>query len=148
MTNLLWELFSHPHNIKSKMKKLFLLLASIIAICSCNKENSKIDPSLVNVEIELSCIDEEPAYVGKTKHTILCTGKIGGFTGEARMKIESGPLMTGTKTVSVAGENTSFSYTFHVWEADVYTNKPRTFDITVSGPQYQELFRSSVVVYL
>lgn len=148
MTNLLWELFSLPHNIKSKMKKLFLLLASIVAICSCDKENYKIDPSLVNVEIELSCIDEEPVYGGKTKHTILCTGKIGGFTGEARIKIESGPLMTETKTVSVAGENTSFSYTFHVWEADVYTNKPRTFDITVSGPQYQELFRSSVVVYL
>lgn len=133
------------------MKKLFLLLASIVAICSCNKENSKenskIDPSLVNVEIELSCIDEEPVYGGKTEHTILCTGKIGGFTGEARINIGSGYSWT-TKTVSVAGENTSFSYTFHVWEADVYTNKPRTFDITVSGPQYQELFRSSVVVYL
>lgn len=130
------------------MKKLFLLLASIIASCSCNKENSKIDPSLVNVEIELSCIDEEPAYVGKTKHTILCTGKIGGFTGEARINIGSGSSGTNTKTVSVAGENTSFSYTFHVWEDNVYTNKPITFDITVSGPHYQELFRSSVVVYL
>lgn len=147
MTNLLWELFSLPHNIKSKMKKLFLLLASIVAICSCNKENSKIDPSQVNVEIELSCIDEEPAYGGKTKHTILCTGKIGGFTGEARINIGSGYSWT-TKTVSVAGENTSFSYTFHFTKDDVYTNKPITFDITVSGPQSQELFRSSVVVYL
>lgn len=134
------------------MKKILSYLAGVVlamvAFSSCTKENSKIDPSQVNVEIELSCIDEEPAYGGKTRHTILCTGKIGGFTGEARIKIESGPLMTETKTVSVAGENTSFSYTFHVWEADVYTNKPRTFDITVSGPQYQELFRSSVVVYL
>lgn len=134
------------------MKKILSYFAGVVlamvAFSSCTKENSKIDPSQVNVEIELSCIDEEPAYGGKTKHTILCTGKIGGFTGEARIKIESGPLMTETKTVSVAGENTSFSYTFHVWEADIYTNKPRTFDITVSGPQYQELFRSSVVVYL
>lgn len=132
------------------MKKILSYFAGVVlamvAFSSCTKENSKIDQ--VNVEIELSCIDEEPAYGGKTKHTILCTGKIGGFTGEARIKIESGPLMTGTKTVSVAGENTSFSYTFHVWGADVYTNKPRTFDVTVSGPQYQELFRSSVVVYL
>lgn len=55
------------------MKKFLLLLASIIVICSCDKE--KIDPSLVNVEIELTCIDEEPAYGGETKHTILCTGK-------------------------------------------------------------------------
>lgn len=133
------------------MKKLFLLLASIVAVCSCDKENSKIDPSLVNVEIELTCIDEEPAYAyGKTKHTILCTGKIGGFTGEASIGIGSSSPWTGTntKTVSVAGENTSFSYTFHVTEYDDYTNKPITFDITVSGPQYQELFRSSVVVYL
>lgn len=134
------------------MKKILSYFAGVVlamvAFSSCTKENSKIDPSQVNVEIELSCIDEEPAYGGNTKHTILCTGKIGGFTGEARIKIESVPLMTETKTVSVAGENTSFSYTFHVWEADVYTNKPRTFDITVSGPQYQELFRSSVVVYL
>lgn len=133
------------------MKKILSYFAGVVlamvAFSSCTKENSKIDPSQVNVEIELSCIDEEPAYGGKTKHTILCTGKIGGFTGEARIKIESA-LMTETKTVSVAGENTSFSYTFHVWEADVYTNKPRTFDVTVSGPQYQELFRSSVVVYL
>lgn len=136
--------------MKFKMKKLFLLLASIVAVCSCDKENSKIDPSLVNVEIELSCIDEEPAYGGETKHTILCTGKIGGFTGEARIGIGSSSPWTGTntKTVSVAGENTSFSYTFHVTEDDDYTNKPITFDITVSGPQYQELFRSSVVVYL
>lgn len=134
------------------MKKILSYFAGVVlamvAFSSCTKENSKIDPSQVNVEIELSCIDEEPAYGGKTRHTILCTGKIGGFTGEARIKIESGPLMTETKTVSVAGENTSFSYTFYVWEADVYTNKPRTFDVTVSGPQYQELFRSSVVVYL
>ena len=134
------------------MKKILSYFAGVVlamvAFSSCTKENSKIDPSQVNVEIGLSCIDEEPEYGGTTKHTILCTGKIGGFTGEARIKIEIGPLMTETKTVSVAGENTSFSYTFHVWEADVYTNKPRTFDITVSGPQYQELFRSSVVVYL
>lgn len=134
------------------MKKILSYFAGVVlamvAFSSCTKENSKIDPSLVNVEVELSCIDEEPAYGGKTKHTILCAGKIGGFTGEARIKIESGSLVTETKTVSVAGENTSFSYTFHVWESDVYTNKPRTFDITVSGPQYQELFRSSVVVYL
>lgn len=134
------------------MKKILSYFAGVVlamvAFSSCTKENSKIDPSQVNVEVELSCIDEEPAYSGKTKHTILCTGKIGGFTGEARIKIESGSLVTETKTVSVAGENTSFSYTFYVWESDVYTNKPRTFDITVSGPQYQELFRSSVVVYL
>lgn len=120
------------------MKKILSYFAGVVlamvAFSSCTKENSKIDPSQVNVEIELSCIDEEPAYGGKTRHTILCTGKIGGFTGEARIKIEIGPMMTETKTVSVAGENTSFSYTFHVWEADVYTNKPRTFDITVSGP--------------
>ena len=134
------------------MKKILSYFAGVVlamvAFSSCTKENSTIDPSLVNVEVELSCIDEEPAYGGKTKHTILCTGKIGGFTGEARIKIESGSLVIETKTVSVAGENTSFSYTFYVWESDVYTNKPRTFDITVSGPQYQELFRSSVVVYL
>lgn len=134
------------------MKKILSYFAGVVlamvAFSSCTKENSKIDPSQVNVEIELSCIDEEPAYGGKTKHTILCTGKIGGFTGEARINIGGGSSGTNTKTVSVAGENTSFSYTFHVWEADVYTNKPRTFDITVSGPQYQELFRSSVVVYL
>lgn len=134
------------------MKKILSYFAGVVlamvAFSSCTKENSKIDPSQVNVEIELSCIDEEPAYGGKTRHTILCTGKIGGFTGEARIKIEIGPMMTETKTVSVAGENTSFSYTFLVWEDDVYTNKPRTFDITVSGPLFQELFRSSVVVYL
>lgn len=136
--------------MKFKMKKLFLLLASIVAVCSCDKENSKIDPSLVNVEIELSCIDEEPYGSFNTEHTILCTGKIGGFVGEAtvRIRTSSFPYFSTSKSVSVAGESTSFSFTFKGSADSDYNNKPMTFDVEVVGPNYQELFRSSVVVYL
>jgi len=137
------------------MKKLFLLLASLVAICSCDKENSsdkensKIDPSLVNVEIELSCIDEEPDGI-YTDHTILCTGNIGGFTGEATVRIgtSSSPYFSTSKSVSVAGESTSFSFTFQGRAYSDYNNKPITFDVEVEGPNFQKLFRSSVVVYL
>lgn len=132
------------------MKKLFLLLASLVAICSCDKENSdkensKIDPSLVNVEIELSCIDEEPVSIYDTKHTILCTGKIGGFVGKATIEIR--PTYN-TRTVSVAGESTSFSYTFTETQSNKATNKPRTYDVMIYGPNYEALFRSSVVIFL
>ena len=122
-------------------------------IYSCDKESkkeSKIDPSLVNVEIELSCIGEEPAdRISYTEHTILCTGKIGGFTGTANIKIySSSPYFNYTKSVSVAGESTSFSFTFTDDAHNDFKNKPITFDVTIEGPNYQELFRSSVVVYL
>lgn len=126
------------------MKKLFLLLASLVAICSCDKENSKIDPSLVNVEIELSCIDEEP-HGTYTEHTILCTGKIGGFVGEAAIEIR--PTYN-RRTVSVAGESTSFSYTFTDTQSNEATNKPRTYDVIITGPNYEQLFKSSVVIFL
>ena len=126
------------------MKKIFLLLASLVAICSCDKENSKIDPSLVNIEIELSCIDEEPGTY-RTKHTILCTGKIGGFVGDATIEISPG---YSRKTVSVAGESTSFSYTFTENLDNELTNKPRTYDVTIYGPYHKRLFQSSVVIFL
>ena len=129
------------------MKKLFLLLASLVAICSCDKENSKIDPSLVNVEIELSCIDEEPYGTYDTKHTILCTGKIGGFVGEATIKI-SPVYNDNSRTVSVAGESTSFSFTFTETQSNEATNKPRTYDVIITGPNYEQLFKSSVVIFL
>lgn len=129
------------------MKKLFLLLASLVAICSCDKENSKIDPSLVNVEIELSCIDEEPYDTYDTKHTILCTGKIGGFVGEATIRISPGNYGH-IQTVSVAGESTSFSFTFTDIQSNKATNKPRTYDVRITGPNYEQLFKSSVVIFL
>lgn len=132
------------------MKKLFLLLASIVAICSCNKENSKIDLSLVNVEIELSCIDEEPNSSSSTTHTILCTGKIGGFTGDAKIEISSGSpyYLSAYNRVSVAGESTSFSFTFTEAVSDEYNNKPITCDVEVIGPNNETIFKSSVVIYL
>lgn len=126
------------------MKKLFLLLASLVAICSCDKENSKIDPSLVNVEIELSCIDEEPDGTNLTTHTILCTGKIGGFVGKATIEIN----YSNSRTVSVAGESTSFSFTFTDTQSNKATNKPRTYDVIIKGPNYEQLFKSSVVIFL
>ena len=142
-------------NYLSKMKKIFLVLASIVAVCSCDKD--KIDSSSVNVEIELSCIDEEPVSYDydeeKTMHTILCTGKIGGFTGDADIVIKTDDnLIFGRNIIFVAGGSTSFSFTFTANVDSEYNNKPITLYVSViavppsGGSEY--VYESSVVIYL
>ena len=64
----------------------------------------------------------------------MCTGKIGGFVGAATIEIR--PTYN-QRTVSVAGESTSFSYTFTETLSNEATNKPRTYDVIIKGPNYE-----------
>lgn len=139
------------------MKKFFLFLLGTMVLCACSKTQTEqeIDLSKISFEAELSCVSD---YVssGTKHHTILCTGKLGGFNGDVVVCISpafsSSIYGSGSKNLTVAGEYTSFSFSFDVGEDNDYVeNTPQTCDISVTkgttgyGPT---LFKSSVVVNL
>lgn len=140
------------------MKKLFFIIIGLCALTLTACEKESIDLSLVSAEVELECIAEEydtPKY-DKTSHTILCTGKVGGFTGLALIEVSGVDGLFGEQEIVVAGSETSFSFTFKY-----YDGTPQTFTVAiyadedkdgyVSQYEYdgsQRVFESSVVIIL
>ena len=140
------------------MKKLFFIIIGLCALTltACEVETQKsIDLSLVSAEVELECIAEEIDY-STTSHTILCSGKVGGFNGKAIIDVEG--IIDGRESIVVAGSETSFSFTFTDPCHKNYTGTPQTFSVTiyadVNGDGYvysineDIVFQSSVVIIL
>ncbi|MBP3383384.1 MAG: hypothetical protein J6K78_05700 [Tidjanibacter sp.] len=140
------------------MKKLFFIIIGLCALTltACEKESiESIDLSLVSAEVELECIAEEIDYPN-TSHTILCSGKVGGFNGKAFIDVEG--IIDGSKSIVVAGSETSFSFTIKDRLSGSYTGTPQTFSVTIyadvngDGHVYSLnediVFQSSVVIIL
>ena len=140
------------------MKKLFFIIIGLCALTltACEVETQKsIDLSLVSAEVELECIAEEIDYPN-TFHTILCSGKVGGFNGKAIIDVEG--IIDGYEYIVVAGSETSFSFTIEDRLSSSYTGTPQTFSVTIYadvngngdvhfGNDYI-VFQSSVVIIL
>ena len=143
------------------MKRLLFIIIGLCALTltACEVETQKsIDLSLVSAEVELECIAEEcnPTNSSETYHTILCSGKVGGFNGKAFIDVEG--IIDGSESIVVAGSETSFSFTIKDKLSGSYTGTPQTFSVTIyadvngDGHVYSLnediVFQSSVVIIL
>lgn len=154
------------------MKKILLLICAV-ALWSCDKneipvteepeqeqeQEQEIDLTKVNVKIELSCIEEKTEDWGDVKHTILCTGSIGGFVGLAEISLTavySWPNSTGgttsrsiwhNNTIMVVGDCTTFSYIFDASMVPEATGRPLVFDVRINTDN-KTVYDSDLVMIL
>lgn len=120
---------------------LFVML--LVSMTSCKKEDP-VDLSLINCEVEMTCVDDDYESNGRVTHTILCSGYVGGINGPVIITVDrDGPLLH--KYLNVSGMATSFSFTFE--DRDDKPTDPKTYHVMMYYEYgMQMIFESHVVV--
>ena len=110
--------------MKSRLLTLCFAIMSLVLI-SCEKENvNDIDPSQVAFEVATEKLGKSSQHYGY--YEILCSGSLGGFTGEATVRVKG----YGSKKVNVTGAKTPYSFIFLRDISSWGTNRP-TYTIEV-----------------
>ena len=121
---------------------LFVML--LVSMTSCKKEDP-VDLSLINCEVEMTCVDDDYESNGRVTHTILCSGYVGGINGPVYVQVKEGYSCLLSERLTVSGMATSFSFTFEDW--DDKPTDPKTYHVMMYYEYgMQMIFESHVVV--
>ena len=128
--------------MKSVFYSLFITL--LVSMISCKKEDP-VDLSLINCEVEMTCVDDDYESNGRVTHTILCSGYVGGINGPVYVQVKEGGSGLLSEKLTVSGMATSFSFTFE--DRDDKPTDPKTYHVMMYYEYgMQMIFESHVVV--
>lgn len=118
-----------------------VLLASLL-MTSCYDE--EINPRKVNLTVDIECIHEAVGY-DSTTHTYLCSGTLGGFTGECTIVVFEEYYGEHRCEIQVAGDKTPFEFTMQGTLSNNHNNVPVTFKVGVLDKYGNTLCKTATV---
>lgn len=85
-------------------RKIFTLCTTIVCLMFVSCDKNEFDASDVTFEVSIENLGKHTYQY----YEILCSGSLGGFTGEAIVRVKG----YGSKIVNVTGAITPYSFTF------------------------------------